>query len=141
MNNFFNLKPKNEKELLKAAKPVLTILSSIINLKKQIAEKEKKIKDKKNATEEIEKLKTELKKKEKELQKLEGRKLNEGRKAIRFLLYYNKNLVNYISKGYSSFGGKVDREELNAEGVYSLPKAIEKFDLNSKNCFATYAGY
>src|SRR6185437_13299766 len=105
MNKFFTLKPKNEKELLKAAKPVLTILSSINNLKKQISEKEKKIKSKNNPPEEVEKLKIELKKKEKELQKLGGKKLNEGKRAIRFLLHYNQNLVKYISKGYSSFGG------------------------------------
>jgi len=90
---------------------------------------------------EIEKLEIELKKKEKELQKLGKEKIDEGKKAIRFLLHYNKNLVKYISKGYSSFGRKVDPEELTAEGISSLPKAIEKFDLNSKNCFATYAGY
>jgi len=44
MNKFFTLKPKNEKELLKAAKPVLAILSSINSLQKKITEiKNKKI--------------------------------------------------------------------------------------------------
>jgi DNA-directed RNA polymerase sigma subunit (sigma70/sigma32) len=141
MNKFFTLKSKNEKELLEASKPVLTILLSISSLQKQIAEKEKKIKIRKISPEEIEKLKVELKNKEKELQKLGKEKLREGKKAIRFLLHYNQNLVKYICKGYSSFGGKVDPEELTAEGISSLPKAIEKFDLNSKNRFATYAGY
>jgi len=214
MNKFFTLKPKNEKELLKAAKPVLAILSSINSLQKKITEiknkkifkkttsdnskyyqilgiklgdsaekikkvykklalkwhpdkpapsgftkeqqkekfqevsvaanfllEQKKKERKQTSTEEIERLEIELKKKEKELQKLGKEKLNEGKRAIRFLLHYNQNLVKYISKGYSSFGGKVDPEELTAEGISSLPKAIEKFDLNSKNCFATYAGY
>ncbi|CAG8720571.1 12833_t:CDS:2, partial [Ambispora leptoticha] len=90
-------------------------------------------KSKQKTPEEIEELKNELKKKEKELQKLGEKKVNEGKKAIRFLLHYNQNLVKYIVKGYSSFGGKVDPEELTAEGISSLPKAIEKFDLNSKN--------
>ena len=141
MNKFFTLKSKNEKELLKAAKPVVAIFSAISSLQKQIGEKEKKIKRKGKSVEEIEKLKAELKKKEKELQKLGEEKVNEGKKAIRFLLHYNQNLVKYIVKGYSSFGGKVDPEELTAEGISSLPKAIEKFDLSSKNRFATYAGY
>jgi RNA polymerase sigma factor (sigma-70 family) len=51
-------------------------------------------------------------------------------------------LVKYIVKGYSSFGAKNnDYEGLISEGNISLLKAIEKFDLNSKNRFATYAGY
>ncbi|MEG7979315.1 MAG: hypothetical protein NY202_05530 [Mollicutes bacterium UO1] len=137
----FTLKPKKEKELLKAAKPVVAILSAIGSLQKEINEKEKGTKKKKALPGEIEKLKAELKKKEKELQKMGEEKVTEGKKAIRFLLHYNQNLVKYIVKGYSSFGGKVDHEELTAEGISSLPKAIEKFDLNSKNRFATYAGY
>ena len=108
---------------------------------KEILEKEKKIKSKKAVPGEIEKLKSELKKKEKELEKMGEEKITEGKKAIRFLLHYNQNLVKYIVKGYSSFNRKVDHEELTAEGISSLPKAIEKFDLNSKNRFATYAGY
>ena len=141
MNKLFTLKPKKEKELLKAAKPVVTIFSAISSLQKEISEKEQKIKNKRVSPGEIEKLKSELKKKEKELEKMSKEKINEGKKAIRFLLHYNQNLVKYIVKGYSSFNRKIDHEELTAEGISSLPKAIEKFDLNSKNRFATYAGY
>ncbi|CAG8489909.1 13548_t:CDS:2 [Gigaspora margarita] len=115
MNKLFNLKPKKEKELLKAAKPVVTIFATINSLQKQISEKEKKIKNKRTASGEIEKLKTELKKKEQELAKMGEEKITAGKKAI------------------------LDHEELTAEGISSLPKAIEKFDLNSKNRFATYA--
>ena len=139
MHKYVKLKPKEEKELLKAAKPVVTIFSAISSLQKQILEKEKK--SKRTVPGEIEKLKDELKKKEKELGKMSEAKIEEGKKAIRFLLHYNQNLVKYIVKGYSSFNRKIDHEELTAEGISSLPKAIEKFDLNSKNRFATYAGY
>ncbi|CAG8590157.1 9899_t:CDS:2, partial [Scutellospora calospora] len=139
MNKSFTLKQKKEKELLKAAKPVVAIFSAISSLQKEIAAKTKKIKNKKTMPEEIEKLQTELKKKEKELEKMGAKKIAAGKKAIRFLLHYNQNLVKYIVKGYSSFGGKIDHDELTSEGISSLPKAIEKFDLNSKNRFATYA--
>src|SRR6185503_18050808 len=44
MNKTFTLKPKKEKELLKAAKPIVEILSAINSLQKKIAEiKNKKI--------------------------------------------------------------------------------------------------
>src|SRR4051812_29071659 len=141
MNKKFTLKPKKEKELLKAAKPVIGIYLAIEKLKKDIKEKEKKLKIKRATPEEIEQLKTELKKKEKELQKMGEKKIREGKEAARFFLHYNQNLVKYITKGYSSFGRKIDHEELTAEGISSLPKAIEKFELNSKNRFATYAGF
>ena len=63
--------------------------------------------------------------------------------AISSLIYYNQNLVKYIVRGYSfSFSSsQIDHEDLVAEGTTSLLKAIEKFDLNSKSRFATYAGY
>jgi RNA polymerase nonessential primary-like sigma factor len=81
-------------------------------------------------------------KEEKELLKdAKGTNGEKKRIATRLLLYYNQNLVKYIVRGYSSFGGKIDYEDLIAEGNISLLKAIEKFDLNSKNRFATYAGY
>lgn len=140
MNKFLALKPKKVIELLKAAKPVMAIFSAINSLKKKITEKEKSIKNKKVAPEEIKELKIELKKKEKELEKMDEKKLVEGKKAIRFLLHYNQNFVKYLVRGYSSFGGKVDQEELTAEGISSLLKAIEKFDLNIKSNFSTYAG-
>ncbi|CAJ0908505.1 13439_t:CDS:2 [Entrophospora sp. SA101] len=128
-----------ELDNVKPAKPVVTIFSAISSLQKEISDKEKKIKSKRAVPGEIEKLKDELKKKEKELGKMSEAKIEEGKKAIRFLLHYNQNLVKYIVKGYSSFNRKIDHEELTAEGISSLPKAIEKFDLNSKNRFATYA--
>jgi len=141
MNKNFTLKPQKEKELLKAAKPVIGVYLAIGKLQKEIQEKGKGLKNKRATHEEIEKLKIELKKKEKELQKMGEKKIREGEKAIRFLIHYNQNLVKYIVKGYSSFGRKIDHEELTAEGISSLPKAIEKFELNSKNRFATYAGF
>jgi DNA-directed RNA polymerase sigma subunit (sigma70/sigma32) len=103
--------------------------------------KEEVEKRKQASLEEIEKLQIKLQEKEKELQKLGEKKVNEGKKAIRFLLHYNQNLVKYIVNGYPSFGGRIDPDELTAEGISSLPKAIEKFDLKSKNRFATYAGF
>src|SRR2546428_93060 len=101
MSKIFTLKPKKEKELLQAAKPVVTIFSEISKLQKEITEKEKGTKKKKVLPGEIEKLKSELKKKEKELEKVGEKKVTEGKKAIRFLLHYNQNLVKYIVKGYS----------------------------------------
>ncbi|CAG8466403.1 4043_t:CDS:2 [Paraglomus brasilianum] len=95
MNKITPLTAKEERELLKAAKPVITIFLAINNLQKEIAEKENNTKNKQIAPGEIEKLKS---------------------------------------------GRKVDREELKAEGTSSLIKAVEKFDLNSKNKFSTYAG-
>src|SRR3954447_1481026 len=126
MNKFFTLKPNKAKELLKVAKPVMTVFSAISSLRKKIAEKEKNIKNKKNTLEEIKELKIELKKKEKELEKMGEKKVTEGSNAIRFILYYNQNFVKYLAKGY--YSGKVDLEELTFEGIASLPKAIEKYD-------------
>ena len=140
MNRFIALKPKKVTELLKAAKPVMTIFSAINNLKKKISEKEKSIKNKKTIQEEIKKLKIELKEKEQELEKMDKKKLVEGKKAIRFLLHYNQNFVKYLVRGYPSFGGKIDQEELTSEGISSLLKAIEKFNLDVKSNFSTYAG-
>jgi len=141
MNKITPLTAKEERELLKAAKPVITIFLAINNLQKEIAEKENNTKNKQIAPGEIEKLKNELKKKKKELEKMGEEKVAKGKKAIRFLLYYNQHLVEYLANGYYSGGRKVDREELKAEGTSSLIKAVEKFDLSSKNKFSTYAGY
>ncbi|CAH1763992.1 1020_t:CDS:10 [Entrophospora sp. SA101] len=63
----------------------------------------------------------------------------EQENAIRSIVYYNLNLVNYIVKRYFSFAG-LSPDDLVAEGVRSLPKAIEKFDLANQNRFAVYAG-
>jgi DNA-directed RNA polymerase sigma subunit (sigma70/sigma32) len=141
MSKFFTLKPKKVRELLQVAKPVVTILSAISSLQKKIEEKQNNTKNKKAASEEIKKLKIELKKKEQELEKMGKEKVIEGSKAIRFLLYYNQNFVKYLAKGYSYYGGKIDPEELTSEGISSLPKAIEKFDLNNKSTFPTYSGF
>ncbi|WNE41254.1 MAG: RNA polymerase sigma factor RpoS [Mycoplasmataceae bacterium] len=138
--NKFSLKPKQEKELLKLAQPVVTIFSAINSLQKEIREKERKLKMGKVTPEDIKKLKSELKKKESELKEMGKEKINAGKEATRFLIDYNQNLVKYIVKGYAK-RGKIDHDELIAEGISSLPKAIEKFDLNSKNRFATYGGY
>jgi len=61
-------------------------------------------------------------------------------KAIQILINRNQNLVKYLARGYSLFSG-VDYEDLVSTGIESLPKAIEKFDLNIKGRFATYAGH
>src|SRR6185436_1388769 len=121
MNKFPPLKPKEEKELLKAAKPVMSIFSAISNLKKEIAKKERRVKNKQGVPGEIEKLKSELKKKENELEKMGKKKVAAGKKAIRFLLYYNQHFVEYLANGYYSAGRKIDREELKSEGISSLP--------------------
>ncbi|CAI2181433.1 17460_t:CDS:1 [Funneliformis geosporum] len=61
--------------------------------------------------------------------------------AIRLLVYYNQKIVKYIAKGYHSLKGKFEHDDLISEGVSSLPKAIEKFDMNVKYRFSTYAMY
>ena len=72
--------------------------------------------------------------KEKKLLKIaqEGKGIAK-RNAIRQILHENKNLVSFISKGYSSFGGRNTREDLEAEGNISLLKAIEKFESIMQN--------
>lgn len=59
--------------------------------------------------------------------------------AIRILICHNESLVKHFVKRYFSFAN-VNYEDLVAEGIRSLPKAIEKFDLDSKYRFAVYAG-
>ncbi|MDR1670225.1 MAG: sigma-70 family RNA polymerase sigma factor [Spiroplasmataceae bacterium] len=140
MNKNFSLKPKKEKELLKLAQPVVRIFLAINSLQKQISEKEQKLKLGKVTPEDIKKLKDELKKKETELKKMGPEKINAGKEAARFLIDYNQNLVKYIAKGYSK-RRQIDQSELIAEGIAAAPKAIEKYDLESKNRFATYYGY
>ncbi|WNE41564.1 MAG: RNA polymerase sigma factor RpoS [Mycoplasmataceae bacterium] len=79
-----------------------------------------------------------------ELEFLKIAKFGSGKQkeaALMSLIYYNQNLVKYIVKGYSYLQGQVDHEDLIAEGTIALAKAIDKFDVNSKNRFATYAGY
>jgi RNA polymerase sigma factor (sigma-70 family) len=141
MNRFFTIKPKETRRLLKAAKPVITVFSAISNLQKKIAEKEKIIKSGKAKPEEIKELKTELKKKEKEIKKMGKKQIAEGSEAIRFLIYRNQNFVKYLARGYHSYGGKIDPDELASEGMTSLLKAIEKFDMNSVGTLQTYAGF
>lgn len=141
MNKRFTLTLEKERELLRVAKPVVTIFLAISSLQKGISEKEKKIKNKRTVPGEIEKLKAELKEKQKELEKMGEKKVTEGKNAIRFLIFYNQNLVKYLSKGYSFYWKEGDYEELINEGISSLPKAIEKFDMNSKGKLCTYANF
>lgn len=61
------------------------------------------------------------------------------KKIERQIINANINLVKYMITRYFSYT-KLDYDELLSEGVRSLPKAIEKFDINSKNRFAVYAG-
>jgi RNA polymerase sigma factor (sigma-70 family) len=60
--------------------------------------------------------------------------------AVKLLIFHNQNLVKYIARGYSLFSG-VDYDDLVSAGIESLPKAIEKFNLDSEWRFATYAGH
>ncbi|CAG8549190.1 1301_t:CDS:2 [Cetraspora pellucida] len=122
MNKFHPLEANEEKELLRDAQPVVKIILAIISLEKKIAEKEKvrKVKSEKDQ-DELKKLKSELEKKNQELAEIDQEKLQKGINAIRSLL-------------------DLGSEELNSEGVLSLLKAMEKFDLNTKFRFATYAG-
>jgi RNA polymerase sigma factor (sigma-70 family) len=73
--------------------------------------------------------------------KKSSKRKRERIKAIRLLIHYNRHLVEYIAKSYYSSNAGVDYEDLVAEGIISLTKAIELFDLNSSSRFATYAGY
>jgi RNA polymerase sigma factor (sigma-70 family) len=59
--------------------------------------------------------------------------------AIRLLVWYNQKIIKYIARGYSSFGGKIEYDDLVQEGISSIPKAIEKFDTKFKCRFSTYA--
>src|SRR5581483_6240727 len=59
--------------------------------------------------------------------------------AINLLIHFNKKIVRYIAKGYSSFRGQVEYEDLVQEGIRSLPKAIENFDPKNGCVFSTYA--
>src|SRR6185437_10391412 len=120
MNKSSTLKPEKEKELLQAAKPVVTILLKINKLQKEIREKEQGRKRKKVLPGEIEKLKSELAQKNQELAEMDQEKFQEGINSIRFLFHYNQNLVKYIVKGYAFFSGYIDPEELTAEGISSL---------------------
>ena len=60
--------------------------------------------------------------------------------AVKLLIFHNQNLVKYIARGYSLFSG-VDYDDLVSAGIESLPKAIEKFNLDVEGRFATYAGH
>lgn len=84
---------------------------------------------------------------EEELELLKVAKFESGKRkssALKSLIYHNLNLVKHIVKGFWTYYGEQgedNREELLSEGVMAIPKAVEKFDINSKNRFATYAGY
>ncbi|RHZ37327.1 DnaJ domain-containing protein [endosymbiont GvMRE of Glomus versiforme] len=62
--------------------------------------------------------------------------------ATRLLVYYNQSFVKYMVKGYHYPQGEINADELTAEGVISLPKAIKDFDLaKSENRMASFAGH
>ena len=110
-----------------------------INEKKTVAKGKKEVKEKKKREN---KILTLTPKREKELLKAaNGPEGEKKRKAIRALIFYNQNLVKYISRGCSPVGKDIDAQELASEGNLSLLKAIKNFNLSSKNRFATYAGY
>lgn len=115
------LKSTQEKELLKIAqegKIEIEKLEKELAVKEDLSPKEKKI-----------------------IQQKIGKIGQERARAIRLLIYCNQHLVKYIARGYFSASSDVDYEDLVSEGIISLTKAIEKFELNSPNRFATYAGY
>nr|CAG8442584.1 7945_t:CDS:2 [Entrophospora candida] len=65
-------------------------------------------------------------KQERELLKIAKEGKGKAKKdAINLLIYYSQKIVKYIARGYSSLKGKVEYEDLIAEGISSLPKAIE----------------
>ena len=82
----------------------------------------------------------ELAKKALELNKKEQKVPRHLLKAVQILILRNQNLVKYLARGYSLFLG-IDYEDLVSAGIESLPKAIDKFDLNQEGRFATYAGH
>src|SRR3954468_6515270 len=75
-----------------------------------------------------------------ELSKNEKKVLPRLLNAVKLLIFHNQNLVKYIARGYSLFSG-VDYDDLVSAGIESLPKAIEKFNLDIEGRFATYAGH
>ena len=115
------LKPLEEKELLKIAQTT--------KVEKKRLEKE--LEEKEDLTQK------ERKKIQQTIKNLE----QERGRAVRLLVHHNRPLIEHIVNGYFSRAGGVDREDLVSEGNISLIKAIELFDLNSPNVFATYAGY
>jgi RNA polymerase primary sigma factor len=115
------LKPLEEKELLKIAQTTKT--------------------EKERLEKELEEIKDLTQKERKKIQQTVKNLEQERGCAVRLLVHHNRPLVEHIVNGYFSRAGGVDREDLVSEGNISLIKAIELFDLNSPNVFATYAGY
>ena len=72
-----------------------------------------------------------------------GKTQKEREEATRLLVYYNQSFVKYMVKGYHHYPqGEVSPDELTAEGVMSLPRAIHGFDLaKSENRMASFAGH
>lgn len=138
---FTKLTHQQERELLKVAKPIATLFLEIDRLKKEITKKRKSAKNSTEATlTKIKELNKQLKNSKKELAKTDKQQLQKGKKAINALIHYNQNLIKYIARGYS-FSRKIDPEELVSEGVASIPKAIEKFNLDSSFGFSAYANF
>jgi len=62
--------------------------------------------------------------------------------ALEWLVLNNANLVHKIVGGYRTFyNHKLSYDDLFSVGLEGLLRAIEKFDFNYKNNFATYATY
>jgi len=62
--------------------------------------------------------------------------------ALEWLVLNNANLVHKIVGGYRSFyNHKLSYDDLFSVGLEGLLRAIEKFDFNFENNFATYATY
>ena len=62
--------------------------------------------------------------------------------ALEWLILNNANLVHKIVGGYRTFyNHKLSYDDLFSVGLEGLMRAIEKFDFNYKNNFATYATY
>ena len=62
--------------------------------------------------------------------------------ALEWLILNNANLVHKIAGSYRSFyNHKLSYDDLFSVGLEGLLRAIEKFDFNFENNFATYATY
>jgi len=64
------------------------------------------------------------------------------KEALEWLILNNANLVHKIVGGYRTFyNHKLSYDDLFSVGLEGLLRAVEKFDFNYENNFATYATY
>ena len=76
------------------------------------------------------------------LEFLKAYRETEDADALEWLILNNANLVHKIVGGYRTFyNHKLSYDDLFSVGLEGLLRAIEKFDFNYKNNFATYATY